>query len=254
MTLAERGAYSDLLFFSWDSGPLPDDPARLARLLGCTPAEFAKIWPQLRSKFTATDHGLVNDRLEAERANSIALRAKASEKAQRAASARWANAPRNASSMAGNAPSDTWSNASSMSPDARESARSPTSPALAQSMLGAMLEQCPPSPSPASKDKNRVRGSKRVPEDFRLTEEQRAWVVELLPDLDVDAETAKFRDHEFQRPYVDWAAAWRNWIRNCKDRGGYSRRAVVQAQSAASPSARDEAPFGRSPSGLAYGN
>jgi uncharacterized protein YdaU (DUF1376 family) len=41
MTLAQRGAYTDLLFYQWELGPLPSDPDQLARLVGATPEEFA---------------------------------------------------------------------------------------------------------------------------------------------------------------------------------------------------------------------
>ncbi len=66
-TLAERGAYTDLLFYSWLNGPLPHEPERLARLVGVTPQEFADVWPTVRSKFEATAQGLINHRLERER-------------------------------------------------------------------------------------------------------------------------------------------------------------------------------------------
>lgn len=69
-SLAERGAYSDLLFISWDIGPLPADPVRLARLLGCNPQEFAAVWEVVREKFCDCMDGtgrLINARLEQHR-------------------------------------------------------------------------------------------------------------------------------------------------------------------------------------------
>jgi len=84
-SLAERGAYTDLLFLSWEIGPLPSDPARLARLVGCDVAEFMLVWPALRPKFTETERGLVNIRLEEHRVESM----QRSAKARASADARW---------------------------------------------------------------------------------------------------------------------------------------------------------------------
>ena len=71
-TLAERGAYSDLLFLPWNIGPLPNDPRRLASLIGCTAREFAAVWPAIHDKFANTPAGLVNERLEAHRVRTTA--------------------------------------------------------------------------------------------------------------------------------------------------------------------------------------
>ncbi len=73
MTLAERGAYTDLLFLEWNIGPLPADPIRLSAMIGCTQKEFTVIWPTVRRKFTATETGLVNERLELHRIKSIQI-------------------------------------------------------------------------------------------------------------------------------------------------------------------------------------
>jgi uncharacterized protein YdaU (DUF1376 family) len=122
-TLAERGAYTDLLFYAWDMGELPDDPSRLARMLGISVQEFEAVWPAIRHKFAVTaSGGIVNERMERERERAIKKSTSASAKATKAASARW-NAP---------------SNAPSTKPDDFES----------KPMLQAMLEQCPPDPAP----------------------------------------------------------------------------------------------------------
>jgi uncharacterized protein YdaU (DUF1376 family) len=72
LTLAERGAYCDLLFHSWNIGPLPKERNRLASMLGCTPKELSAVWPKIRDKFTETPAGYVNDRLEAHRLKATA--------------------------------------------------------------------------------------------------------------------------------------------------------------------------------------
>jgi hypothetical protein len=65
------------------------------------------------------------------------------------------------------------------------------------------------------------RPSKRVPEDFTP---DLAYASAQIPDIDAEAEAQKFRDWEFAKPRSDWPAVWRTWIRNCKDRGQYTRR------------------------------
>src|SRR6185312_13455487 len=44
---------------------------------------------------------------------------------------------------------------------------------------------------------------KRCPEDFRVTEELRAWASQQAPDVDLDRATASFRDWEFKTAKVD---------------------------------------------------
>jgi uncharacterized protein YdaU (DUF1376 family) len=73
LTLAERGAYTDLLFAQWTRGPLPADTRRLAMLISCEHKEFKAVWPAIKGKFTATSEGLLNLRLEQHRARSLQL-------------------------------------------------------------------------------------------------------------------------------------------------------------------------------------
>ena len=98
LSLAERGAYTDLLFLSWEMGALPSDPAWLARLVGCGAEEFRQVWPAIRGKFIETEAGFVNARLEEHRAESMQRSAAARASAQ----ARWNRYPgcdRNANAM-----------------------------------------------------------------------------------------------------------------------------------------------------------
>ncbi len=148
MTIAERGAYIDLLNYSWLNGPLPHEPDRLARMIGVTPQEFAAVWPMIRPKFEVTPHGLVNNRMERERQIAIANQGKRSDKASKAAGARWgtsdaqSSAPSINSRPASDAPSNARSNAPSIGAPQPEAQK-------ADFMLGAMLEQCSlPSPLP----------------------------------------------------------------------------------------------------------
>jgi uncharacterized protein YdaU (DUF1376 family) len=220
MTLAERGAYTDLLFFSWDSGgPLPKDPARLAALINCTPKVFSTIWPSVREKFIETEAGYINERLEAERRRSLEMREKASEKASAAARAMWEK----------KRPPDARSNATSSA-----SSSAPSSPNPVGSMLGAVLEQCPPSPSPSpspsplsrtmSGNGHAPRGS-HIPDDFALTEPMREQALKRYPDCDVEEWFVLFAAHhrEHGKTRSSWPAAWTTWIGNGAN-FGYPRK------------------------------
>lgn len=68
MSLAARGAYIDLLCYQWENGTVPEDLARIARLIGATTAELEQVWPQLADRFPPMrGGGLQNPRLENER-------------------------------------------------------------------------------------------------------------------------------------------------------------------------------------------
>lgn len=74
---------------------------------------------------------------------------------------------------------------------------------------GGNAGQAPP-PKPAK------RRATRIPDDFTVTPEMRQWAAEHTPGVDIDHETAKFRDHAHAngRTLKDWTAGWRNWMRN----------------------------------------
>ena len=60
----------------------------------------------------------------------------------------------------------------------------------------------------------RSQPTKRVPPDFALTNERRAFATGRgLEAMVVTEEWDKFRDHEFKTAHSDWDAAWRNWVR-----------------------------------------
>lgn len=92
---AERGIYISLLCWSWQEGPIPDDPKIVARIAAAEPDTMREAWPLVRETFTETEDGrLVHPRLEKERAAALARR----EAARKAANAR--HAPDDASADA----------------------------------------------------------------------------------------------------------------------------------------------------------
>jgi hypothetical protein len=58
----------------------------------------------------------------------------------------------------------------------------------------------------------------RLPPDWTLPDEWRAWAKTERPDLNPDAVADRFRDHWTAKPgkdgrKLDWQATWRNWVR-----------------------------------------
>jgi uncharacterized protein YdaU (DUF1376 family) len=216
-TLAERGAYTDLLFYAWINGPLPRQPHRLARLIGVNQKEFDRVWPTLKSKFKATPKGLTNNRLERERRDVLARKTKASKKARDAAKGRW-----------GAASGDASSNASSMgnSADASSNASS-NATSIAQAMLG----PCPPSSSSSSEIKNKKRERERgtpLPGDWKPSPETEAKARQQRPDLDQALTLRKFRNHHLAsgKEFVDWDSAYLVWVDNEKQRPGIGNQEI----------------------------
>lgn len=65
---------------------------------------------------------------------------------------------------------------------------------------------------PRKTSEPRKRASKRCPTDFAVTDDLREWARANCPGVDLERETAKFRDHEYKDPKSDWPAAWRTWM------------------------------------------
>jgi hypothetical protein len=76
------------------------------------------------------------------------------------------------------------------------------------------------------KDKNRV--ATRIPENFEVTDAMRDWAAKETPSVDVELQTANFRDYWASKAKdatkLDWVAAWRTWMRNDEDRKSRLKR------------------------------
>ena len=49
-----KGIYVDLLCWSWENGPLPDDPAWRQRVIGGSAETAARRWDRLRKRWKKT--------------------------------------------------------------------------------------------------------------------------------------------------------------------------------------------------------
>ena len=74
-----------------------------------------------------------------------------------------------------------------------------------------LVSVCRPAPRPA-------RATRKCPAEFEVTAEMREWARIDAPGVDVDRQSAKFRDHTFKTARTDWLATWKNWIRESFDR------------------------------------
>lgn len=73
----------------------------------------------------------------------------------------------------------------------------------------------------------RARGC-RLPRDFQLTDERRAFALTQLPDNRIKPEFEKFCDYWWGKSgsgatKVDWDGTWRNWCRTAAERNGNAR-------------------------------
>lgn len=86
----EVGAYFRLLCHQWINGEIPAEHERLARLVWATPQRLADLWTVLGPKFQDPGDGrLRNARLERERRTQATQSQARSERARKAAAARW---------------------------------------------------------------------------------------------------------------------------------------------------------------------
>lgn len=83
------------------------------------------------------------------------------------------------------------------------------------------------------KEQVRSRGS-RLPPDWSLPADWKAWACVERDDLDIDMEAIKFADYWHSKPgkdgrKADWLATWRNWIRNAHERQRHKAQPVREA-------------------------
>jgi uncharacterized protein YdaU (DUF1376 family) len=204
LTMIEDGAYRRLLdAYYIKRGPLPlalKDVYRLARAI--TAADRKAVETVLREFFKETQAGWSHGRCDAEIAKYQGKR----DKARDSANARWSVVRPHDKTDADALPTHNGHDAD----------------ALPTQCEGNALHSPVTNHQSHRDGKPPRRPAKRAPEDFAPDLD---FAREQIADLDAEAEAAKFRDFEFKTPRSDWPAAWRNWIRTCRDNGKYARRA-----------------------------
>jgi uncharacterized protein YdaU (DUF1376 family) len=88
-TLLEQATYWKLLCAQWEIGPLPNDAARLASIVGIEQSELSNVWPLVSKKFCTTPGGLINERMEEHRTKYLEYTSQQSERGKKGMAARW---------------------------------------------------------------------------------------------------------------------------------------------------------------------
>lgn len=105
LSTEQHGAYLLLLMDYWRHGAPPDDDAVLARIVGLTPTAWRKMKPVIAGFFQPEGGKFVHPRVEREMVKAAEHQARRSDKAKKAADARWhqegpeGDAPSNAPSI-----------------------------------------------------------------------------------------------------------------------------------------------------------
>lgn len=213
LSLLEHGVYSMLLdrYYGTEQ-PIPHNQAY--RLAGArTNEEQAAVDVVLEEFFENTTDGWRHARCDAE----IARFHEKQGKAKASAMARWSNAKR----------PECERNTNAMRTYSEGNAN--------QAPITNNQEE-----AKAKADATSARGS-RLPDDWTLPDEWAQWARAERPDIDPNAEAAKFADHFHSAPgqhgrKTRWQATWRNWVRNARpsqQARGSPARASVKPSAAA---------------------
>lgn len=191
LSTEEHGAYLLLLMTMWKSGgSLPNDARKLARIAGVHPPKWARIWTNLAEFFDIEGDEITQDRL-----------VKEYEKARLKSLSR--------------------ASAGSKGGTSKALKRKEPRVANATAMLKHSLEPESDREDTVVSSMPRKRAS-RLPETWVLPVEWGQWAVkEGWPEAVIRSEADRFRDYWIGKSgkdatKADWAATWRNWMRNSK--------------------------------------
>lgn len=188
MSLQETGAYIRLICFCWNDGSIPDDPVRIARMIGATPREIRLVWPAIRPFFMSAGEGrLTHPRVEQEREKQAEFRRRQSD----ASNKRW-ESHRNAAASNRDA-----SGISARMPQPSSSSSSSSSSSPSEEPIDRVLPQCSseaargPEPDDVSPTVLAFPVVGRDGPVWRLTANQVEEWRELFPTIDILDEARK---------------------------------------------------------------
>jgi uncharacterized protein YdaU (DUF1376 family) len=197
LTTELHGAYLLLIMDYWMNGPLPDNDQVLASIAKMTPDAWSNARAMLEQFFSIDQGCWKHGRIEQELNAAQEKKRAAKEKAEKAAAARWGNAPKKGKGESEDAASNATSN-----PQEQH-------------------EECPsPSPSPSQVEPN---GSKRASakkpppkfsdDDLKTAEYFHASILKVQPDykkpnLEKWADTVRLMREQDSRTLSDICAVW----------------------------------------------
>lgn len=205
LTTEQHGAYFLLILDYWRNGPAPDDDAVLQAITKQERGAWKRNRPAIERLFKVADGVWRHKRIDAEIEKAKANQERRSEKAAKAAQARWGDAPSNAPSM----PQAKHVECPPPSPSSSPKGSEETSEAKASSVARA----------PARKTRERALAH-RLPFNFEpvLTEDAQR-IVDSWPPGVFEREMAQWRDHHTAKGTTakDWQASLRTWLRKADD-------------------------------------
>lgn len=190
LTAAETGVYITLVAMMYEAeGPVPNDPKRLARLCGSTPATFSKIVGGLldTGKITEDERGFSNRRVEIE----IKKRAEKRSAASASANARWQKTVENQQTENANASDPQCERNANQKPDTREEKGQPNG--------------CHKKPAARSC---------QIPADFQIGDAGTDYAKSKgMPAEAIPVEFERFVTHHKAKGsrFKDWGRAWQSW-------------------------------------------
>lgn len=249
LNLEEIGAYLKLIMIAWRSPDcaLPDDPKRLAIMLGVGKKKFESLWSVVGPFWQSADGKLTQKRLLKVRA-TVAHKVEQKRAAGKAsASAKTRKTHETASTdVATERPTGGQRRGQQPKPNTKEEKTNPPPPSSRESVPPRKPPSAEPLPDPLDipefLDRRRkpeaaqldlatdpptkpdkARGS-RLPDDWQPGPDARSFAhSQGLTDAEIDSVAERFRDHWHGKSgaaarKASWLATWRNWVRGDIDR------------------------------------
>lgn len=211
LTAEEECWYRRGLDFSWIDGGLPTDPTEVADRIkkGCTVEAAVKLLGLFFVQNKKDVTKMVNEKQEI-------LRKKYQQKVKKLAKAGRASAAKRAEEK--------------RLQEEREANKRSTNVGQMKGQYNPIIsnpiikEEEKKEEAPRAASKAKTRGS-RIPNEFFVTPEQKAWAAEECPMIDWKTETKKFCNHYRSvtgrgAVKLDWGPVWENWMLNARDKFG----------------------------------
>lgn len=210
MTLEEVGFYLRLLCLQWREGSIPSDLEKLGRICHLDSQAMARLWPAVSHCYTNAQGDrsrLVNRRLFTIQEQQTAVHRKLSEQGKAGARKRWgSDGPANGPALPRHRPLDGIVESESET----TTTTTPPSPPTGE-------EGTPATPKQPAEAAKRKTPTTPPPDTFEISTTLKEWFREKFGDVparQVQQQTEQFLDHHRSKgnQFVDWQAAWRNWM------------------------------------------
>ena len=212
LTRIERSIYRDLieLYYDTEAELTLDLPALCRKIIARTNEESTAVEQVLNEFFIKTATGWFHSRCDQEIEN---YRLNNSQKAAAGRASAAKKAAKRQQAMNGN-PTDVEQPLNERSTDVEQTNNgTPTNQNQNQN------QEPIKDSAPSAKSPEPAKRAARLPKDWQLPDEWAIWAKQERPDLNPEAIADRFRDYWIGVPgskgcKLDWAATWRNFVRN----------------------------------------